>query len=260
MASPGQELSARLQGKRITDRQAGQLIIRQGGEEVLKDEKRIAEAISVMRCESSFDFGASSPNPSGGTNWGGWQIDDRSHPDCPKDCATDPIRATEKVAGWSKNFTDWSIWACKPHPTPADHRAARQAIRDAGGSIDKALEGGATLSDLNPAAAIEQLAQVVEAIAQFFQGLGELILTPEGWVTIAKLVGGAALIAAGTNQLAKQTLGVDPLGTAGRVTTGAAVGAIAGGPVGAALGAAGAGALGPAGRGVARIAEAAPSG
>lgn len=226
MASTPQELSAELKGGRLTGQQVGQLVIRFGGKAVVDNPDRLAGAISVARCESSFNWGASSRNPSGGTNWGGWQIDDASHPDCPKDCATDPLRSTEKVASLTGGFQNWSAWACKPHPSATDHADARKAIADAG-EVSESATGASILDPL------DKVAAVLEGIAQFFVGLGELLLTPEGWLKMGKILAGGLLVVAGTNRLARQSLGVDPVGK----ITGAALGAV-GGPAGALIGAA----------------------
>ena len=49
----------------------------------------------------------------------------------------------------------------------------------------------------------------LQPIAAFFVGLGELILTPEGWVRLAKLIGGAYLLSKGLNIVIRESTGAD---------------------------------------------------
>lgn len=49
----------------------------------------------------------------------------------------------------------------------------------------------------------------IRGVAAFFVGLGELILTPEGWLRLAKLLGGAYLLSKGLNIVIRESTGVD---------------------------------------------------
>ncbi len=72
--------------------------------------------------------------------------------------------------------------------------------------------GGASLD--NPLGGIEALAKSVNNISAFFVGVGELLLTPEGWVRLAKLLGGVYLILKGLGILIRNSTGVDVAQTA----------------------------------------------
>lgn len=67
------------------------------------------------------------------------------------------------------------------------------------------------------------VASVMEGIAKFFVGLGELLLTPEGWTRLAKLIGGAILLLWGLNGLANVVTGSRPISSAAKLAVGAAV-------------------------------------
>lgn len=187
-----------------------------------EDTKFLAEGIAVVTCESHGDRTATSPNPeSGGTNRSIWQIDDGSH-SISNACALDNLCATRKALGIHAT-SGWAPWACAPSEvTPDQLKAAADGmamfragdlgagaagIENApiiGGAIDTAKDAINAVPD-----AIGALAGVLERIARFFVGLGELLLTPEGWLRIGKLLGGAILVLWALNAFAKQGLGVD---------------------------------------------------
>ena len=182
----------------------------------------LAGAISVAMCESTGRRTATSANPSGGTNRSIWQIDDGSHPITER-CALDNLCATRLMLRISKGATDFSLWACKPNPSQYAGDAAKargEYSPDAG-----PIEG---LAQLDP---LEGIARVLESIARFFVGLGELLLTPEGWTRLGKIIGGAILLLWGLNRLAAATLGVN-IGQAARVGVGGYIGSGGRGVVG----------------------------
>ena len=84
--------------------------------------------------------------------------------------------------------------------------------------------GGGGSGDLIPSPGIpgvDQLVQVLngilapaQAIAQFFKGLGELFLTPEGWLRIGKILLGVVAVLWGFNILVRDTTGADIAGGA----------------------------------------------
>lgn len=69
--------------------------------------------------------------------------------------------------------------------------------------------GGASIS--NPLGGIEALGESVNDIAAFFVGFGELVLTPEGWLRLAKLIGGAGFIIWGLRIVVRESTGTDPV-------------------------------------------------
>lgn len=162
--------------------------------------RRMAQAIAIVMCESSGNWAATSANPSGGTNRGGWQIDDKSHPSYGVSCLHDPECSTDAAKDISHNGANFSPWACSSADPQPYLEIARHAYETGtrGGPLDGALNA---IADIDP---LEKLTVVVEAIARFFVGLGELLLTPEGWVRLGKLVLGAAVVLWGLSKLAGQ--------------------------------------------------------
>src|SRR4051812_31349277 len=88
----------------------GAIVVRQGGPQ---DETTLAGIIGLCKCESSYNSKATSWNPSGGTNRGWWQIDDKSHPEFGEQCLHDPICSTDAMLKISGGGKDFSAWACK---------------------------------------------------------------------------------------------------------------------------------------------------
>lgn len=194
----------------------------------------IAHGIAVTKGESGWNPRAL--NPSSGAE-GLWQILPSAHPDISHACRIDPVCSTKEMAGLY-SARGWQPWTFHPDASEVDAQrgAAAQGIElaksqgaQAGGGGGISLPGLPGLP--NPLDGLDAIAKVLESVARFFEGLGELLLTPEGWLQIAKLLGGAILIMAGTNRLAQQTLGVNPMGAVTRAATGAI-----GGPVGAVMG------------------------
>jgi hypothetical protein len=180
-----------------------------------KDAKVLSEGAGVVECESGFS--ADAHNPSGADGW--WQLLG-SHPSCSPCSRPDPAcsRDLEK-----STRTAACIWKSAGNTFARDWTCYHEGI---GGPYEKdalrvlanpALGGDAGILSFGTPdlpQPLEQVAKVLERIAQFFAGLGELLLTPEGWGRLAKLIGGALLLAFGINRLAKLSLGVDPAGTA----------------------------------------------
>lgn len=62
--------------------------------------------------------------------------------------------------------------------------------------------------------AINKALDPMKAIGEFFVGLTELILTPEGWRRLAKIILGGAILLWALNQLSKSIFDVNPAGGA----------------------------------------------
>lgn len=109
---------------------------------------------------------------------------------------------------------------------------------DLPGPEDLIPGGGGIPSPGDIIGGVGDIAKVLERVAQFFVGLGELLLTPEGWVRIGKLLLGVIALTAGANKLMQIATGTSAFGALGKVTFGAA---LAGkkGAVGALIGGAG---------------------
>lgn len=72
------------------------------------------------------------------------------------------------------------------------------------------------------------IAQAIKGIAAFTIGLGKLILSPEGWLRLGKLIGGMYLLYKGLNVIIQQSTGVDVGRTAkGAVKKGGELAALA---------------------------------
>lgn len=63
--------------------------------------------------------------------------------------------------------------------------------------------GGAEIPVLSP------IAESLKNIAAFFRGMGELLLTPEGWLRIAKIGGGAIMFLWGLKIFVRNSTGID---------------------------------------------------
>jgi hypothetical protein len=75
---------------------------------------------------------------------------------------------------------------------------------------------------------VSDLANSLRNIAAFFRGIGELILTPEGWLRMGKLLGGILLLLWGLRIIIRESTGTDPVKTATKtVAKGAEVAALA---------------------------------
>lgn len=198
----------------------GAIVVRQGGPQ---DETQLAGIIGLAKCESRYNSKATSRNPSGGTNRGWWQIDDKSHPEFGEQCLHDPICSTDAMLKISDGGKDFSQWACKPTVTPETRAAAKEALEKWQTVEARATAGGGIP---NPLSGLDAVATAVEAMAKFFVGLGELLLTPEGWIRLGKLLVGGILIVWGISKLAGR-LGGGKVAKAGRSTASKVAGAAA---------------------------------
>lgn len=89
-------------------------------------------------------------------------------------------------------------------------------IEEVGGTIGEAGIPG-----------VSDIASGLSNVAAFFRGLGELILTPEGWARLGKIIGGAILLLWGLRIIIRESTGSDPVHTATKVAeTAAAVAAV----------------------------------
>lgn len=150
-------------------------------------------------------------------------------------CANNPVCATRKAISLSNDGQDWSPWEAYtngayrqflgksgagdgtkfvdapfhlPLPGPLDPGNIWEEAEGLGNWGLKLFGGG---GDHLPGKAgqVEEGLEGVQAIGAFFVGLGELILTPEGWLRLAKLLGGAYLLSKGLNIVIRESTGVD---------------------------------------------------
>lgn len=91
-----------------------------------------------------------------------------------------------------------------PLPGPLDPGNIWEEAEGLGGAVGGLFGGGGGLT--GKAGEIEG---GIKGFVAFFVGLGELILTPSGWVRLAKLLGGVYLFLKGLNVIIKASAGVD---------------------------------------------------
>lgn len=179
-----------------------------------EDLGRLVEGMAVVDCESGGQRHATSHNPgSGGTNRGIFQVDDGSHPITAR-CALDNF-CSSRVAHTAWSASGWSIWACDTNP--GDRAGAMVDAADALKWWREGSRGNTTvagkvqdaLGSFDPLEPLAAVAKVLGDIARFFVGLGELLLTPEGWLRLGKIVGGSILVLWGLSMFMKVGLGVN---------------------------------------------------
>lgn len=212
------------------------------------DEDVIATGIGVCTAESGRRRKAKnrSGNTPPSTDRGPWQINDHWHPEVSDACAYSWPCATKAALTISSNGSNWSAWTTYHAGIGAPYRAAaRRAIKASkgarGGSqmvVDipgvsdlwdgvknlfgpdlfgrvRELEGGDSsnpVGGLDPKRDIPGVGAAVdglEGLANFLLGLGELILTPEGWIRLGKMLFGVIALIAGVNILIRETTGVN---------------------------------------------------
>lgn len=61
---------------------------------------------------------------------------------------------------------------------------------------------------------IGEISSSIRGINAFFVGFGELILTPEGWLRLSKLLGGSILVFWGLRIVIRESTGTDPINAA----------------------------------------------
>lgn len=191
---------------------------------------------------------------------GGYQFNENTEP---VSCAVNPVCATRKAIKHSNNGRDWSIWEAYTDGSykaylggsgfgtrpPSKHKAKGMLAdlelgplhigapgpdvnpfaplnpnKIAGDVTGEALKGVAGLD----IPVLSDLAASLRNIAAFFRGIGELILTPEGWLRMGKLLGGALLLFWGLRIVIRESTGTDPVKAATKtVAKGAEVAALA---------------------------------
>lgn len=100
---------------KLTAAQVAGEVIRQGGR---GDGVVTAVAIVGRETGGTFDtraFRPASRNPAGGNDRGGWQFNDKYHPDVSDADAYDFKRATAHAARKSAGFTDFGVWDIGPN-------------------------------------------------------------------------------------------------------------------------------------------------
>jgi len=173
---------------------------------------------------------------------GGPQILLSAHPDVSEACAKNPACSTKKSIEISNNGRDWSPWVTytsgayesfvggsgfgRGKPTP-NKRKAKAMLVDFkipfapdvplpgpdfgfGGGGDIIGKGAGAVAEAG-IPGISEIAGAVQGVNAFFTGLGELILTPEGWLRVAKLGGGSILIFWGLRVIVRESTGTDPV-------------------------------------------------
>lgn len=182
---------------------------------------------AIVMAESGGDSNAQ--NSIGAT--GGPQILLSAHPDVSETCAKDPACSTRKAIQISNNGRDWSPWVTY---TSGAYRSfiggggkrvsKRKAKTELAGfklgpfdthigpniqlipGIGNAAEAGGNLLS-SPGDILGTFKQ----LTAFFVGLGELILTPEGWLRMGKMIGGLVLALWGLRIIIKNSTGTDPV-------------------------------------------------
>lgn len=178
------------------------------------------EAVATVMCESGGDTDATSPVGARG----GWQFMPGTL--ASEKCARDPDCSTREAVKLSKKGRDFSAWDCNPDSVARSGTSTGDAtfhnymvdLKLPGKIPDIPLPG----PDFSPfPKAVDQAAGAISnpldtldsfiSIAAFFKGLGELILTPEGWLRIAKLGGGSILVFWGLRVIVRESTGTDPV-------------------------------------------------
>lgn len=221
---------------KLSQSQWAALWIAEGG-----NPRKAWEASAIVMAESGGDA-TSDSNP---CCKGGWQINVEVG-NTTRACAMNPVCATRWSIKESKNGKDWSAWEAYTNGSyrqfmggkPSNRKLAESASNTklAGFHIpgwDEGLKdilpdvpGGSAL-DLLEGLPGEGIISNLTDIGAFFKGLGELLFTPEGWLRIAKMLGGSLLFLWGLRIVIRESTGTDPVGTVEKVAgTAAAVAAI----------------------------------
>ena len=84
---------------------------------IMKDEfglswPEIAEAISIISCESSWNEWAIGVNKDGSKDLGLWQLNEKWNKDLTRACAFDVYCSTRKAMEIYKKRGNWSAWIC----------------------------------------------------------------------------------------------------------------------------------------------------
>lgn len=97
-------------------------------------------------------------------------------------------------------------------PLPGPNINPLDPLGGLGGQVGEALEGTGIpgVQQLGEVGSgLAGIAQAIKGIAAFTIGLGKLLLSPEGWLRIGKLIGGAYLLFKGLNIIVQASTGVD---------------------------------------------------
>lgn len=178
------------------------------------------EAVATVMCESGGDTDATSPVGARG----GWQFMPGTL--ASEKCARDPDCSTREAVKLSNKGRDFSAWDCNPDSVARSGTSTGDAtfknymvdLKLPGPIPDIPLPG----PDISPfPKGVDQAANAIGnpldtfhefiSIAAFFKGLGELILTPEGWLRMAKLGGGSILVFWGLRVIVRESTGTDPV-------------------------------------------------
>lgn len=188
----------------------------------------IAIGVAIVNRESRRDSEArnTAGNTPPSTDRGLWQINDHWHPEVSDGCAYNAGCATLAAAKISGGWSSWSQWATydagigRPYLGLARGAIAAHKRGVTSGIVtdaSRAIEvGGIDGGDISgggleaPIKAAGDLASSLADIARFFVGLGELLLTPEGWLRLGKLILGVAALLIATALFIQQLTGFRP--------------------------------------------------
>lgn len=202
------------------------------------DEGVIATGIGVSTAESGRRRKAAnrSGNTPPSTDRGPWQINDHWHPEVSDECAYSWGCSTQAAHSISNGGSDWSAWTTYHADIGRPYRrAARAAIKGSAGGTQFVGWFGDAMDWLwappweNPSGTPNDPSEfkgkgpgipgvdnplggafdVLGDVARFFVGLGELILTPEGWLRLGKILFGVIALLTGVNILIRETSGVN---------------------------------------------------
>jgi hypothetical protein len=145
-------------------------------------------------------------------------------------CATNPVCSTRKAISLSKNGKDWQPWEAFTNGSyrqflgGGGHTRNRQQAQSVlasspggqtifasfGGDVQKA--GEAAIDPLsvipgvpNPLGGIETSIGELGELVKFFKDAGELLFSPEGWLRLGKMFGGAILLLWGLRVLVRES-------------------------------------------------------
>jgi Lysozyme like domain len=217
---------------RLGPKKIATLWVEEGGKK-----EKVAEAVATVLCESGGNTKAVSPVGARGL----WQFMPGTLSS--DKCAYDARCSTREAVKLSNGGEDFSPWDCHPDSIGRSGYGTGDATYEkylgkyrkidfhlgapfgpgldvpfpgpdvnplfpseglfkggAGDLLKKGVEGGADLVGLKP-------------IAAFFIGLGELILTPEGWLRLGKMIGGGIMFLWGLRIFIRMSTGNDVVKT-----------------------------------------------
>lgn len=187
------------------------------------------EAVATVMCESGGDTSATSPVGARG----GWQFMPGTL--ASDQCARDPDCSTREAVKLSNRGRDFSAWDCNPDSvarsgTSTGDATFKQYMVDLKTPLGKVPLPGPDLDFTNPLGPLSPInpldgipsvqnpipgvsnpLEFIKGVNAFFTGLGELILTPEGWLRLGKLLGGSILLFWGLRIVIRESTGTDPV-------------------------------------------------